>query len=528
MYEHVSRRINPCKGLIYQKASQVYRRMAPENKRWIDPEDVLQDAMIAALRTQRSYKPDRGAKFSTYLFTGLDMAMSARYYTPLRQQKRKGAVLELDAPIGEGEDVVFREIRSSDASQADVVEAVSSAVAVCRRALPSAAVFFVGVLVSGRGRIRSWNVDAVGGLEDICREYGMGRPEMALLMGTHANKAMALEGVVGAGLKLGAEEDAKVLECLTCQGMFSLAQVRTGQYSASSLTCKSCLMALQAEERTCFGRRKVVQRTRTVEGYAEADAECRLHCRDRAACRKANREGERVMSPKEAIDELEDVSFDDVEAEEPQATATRPATEGKSSGKSEKAAKASKPAKATKAVKTVKQAKAAKPAKVEKATKVVKAAHRDRVEKAKDTKAAKAARPAKERKGREVKSAERMDPKVALKQGLIKLDEEGRDLPFKTGSMLRWVFNQLAQPGGVELKALEAKIRKNGLSPDFQLTVLRSGKSGDSGLRPYPSTHTWKVEEEKGRIRVYDLKRIAFYPKMARLRGSGKRKKKAA
>jgi hypothetical protein len=49
-----------------------------------------------------------------------------------------------------------------------------------------------------------------------------------------------------------------------------------------------------------------------------------------------------------------------------------------------------------------------------------------------------------------------------------------------------------------------------------------SGKSGDSSLRPYPSTHTWVAEVKGERIIVSNVKRIAFYAKMARIQGAGK------
>jgi ATP-dependent exoDNAse (exonuclease V) beta subunit len=204
--------------------------------------------------------------------------------------------------------------------------------------------------------------------------------------------------------------------------------------------------------------------------------------------------------------ELEDVSFEDVEAEDTEATTeAEPESTGSKGKKAAKAhAKETKPAKAEKTAKTAK-GKTAKPAKGDKAKKVKKA------------------KSDKPKGARTQKSSEKIDPKQALKDGLIKLDDKGRDLPFKAGSVMRECIEQALNRGGVEEKVLEKQVIKLGYDWKFQRAVLVSGRSGDSSLRPYPTTHTWDVEEKNGRIIVSNVKRIAFYKRMARIDGVGKK-----
>jgi hypothetical protein len=224
--------------------------------------------------------------------------------------------------------------------------------------------------------------------------------------------------------------------------------------------------------------------------------------------------------------ELEGIDFSDIDAgdevpdEEPEVKAAAPS---KKNGKSKVASKVAKaavieaakpaPTKTAKpaAAKTAKPAKAA-PAKVAKPVKTAKA-----VKAAKPAKAARLrAEPGKSKTPQNTPSG-KMDPKEALKKGLIKLDEKGRDLPYKAGSTMRFYLEQAMQPGGVSEDSLEKWAMKNGYDHRYQRAVLVSGQNGGTAVRPYATTHTWKVEVKAGRIRVYDVKRVAFYKKIGRL-----------
>lgn len=127
------------------------------------------------------------------------------------------------------------------------------------------------------------------------------------------------------------------------------------------------------------------------------------------------------------------------------------------------------------------------------------------------------------RKPRKQRSAAKIDPHTEKGKALVKanLDEKGRDLPYKNPSALRKLFVFALRPGRT-LAELTAKAKTLDLKsgdPSFQLAALRACKSGDSSLRPYPSTHTWKLDEENGAFHIHGVKRIACYERMARIDG---------
>jgi len=573
----ISPLVDSCDKLIHKKALKTFHCISPENKRWVDLEDVIQDGIIEAWEAEQRYKlhasmpkPKSGkkefhSKYSTYLYRGLDMLFSARYWVPLRQQKRVAPLLELDKPLDTGDGDTYIDLEEQRVSPVVMFQAVSGIVHVCSAVSPAALSFLLAVIVSEDCKLKHGRLAELAGISEACQKFGIRRADFELVLSSQDSKSRVLEGVLRATTK-SKDEDVKVLECITCRGMSSLADARAGRYSATSLTCLSCLKKLYATgpENSCFGRLKVVDNNRTVtEGFSEADAECRLHCRDRAACKRFIEEKGTIMA--EAVDDmsvdLEDVDFSDIETEadedaEVDGDETEDADEdepeekpakdekltksakadkvisGKSAGKAAKKVAAPVKAAATKTAKKVDAApakvtgkKSTKPAKAEeKVTKVAKA----------DTKAAAPAKATKKNspiqtinaeqphRTRTGKSDEPIDLKVAKAEGLIKLDDKGRDLPFKAASMMRWFMEQCLEPGGASEKMLEKEVMKLAYDYKFQRTVILSGKSGDSSLRPYPSTHVWKTEVEGGKIRVYDVKRVAFYKKLPRIGKTGK------
>lgn len=513
--------VDSCARMVRRKALGTFRQLSPENRRWIDLEDVIQDGFIAAWEASKRYRRDRGTKYSSYLWRGLDMALSGRYWVPLRMQKRVGHLTELDAQISEESETTI-DLPARGPSAEEIFQAVSGLIRVACSVPPAALFYLMEVITAEDGRILRRTADDIACIPEACRRFGVRRSDVDIILASSYARGLVVEGVVKASTA--DEEDMKVLECRDCRGRFSLRDAREGRYSPTSLACTSCLdkLAASGPEKSCFGRKKVVGLDRTVtEGYSEADTECRLHCPDRVACRRRIQGREKNMSTivEDVSVDLEDVDFSDIEGDEPEVTEepAKPAKDAKAAKdtKPVKVAKEPKAVKDAKPAKTAKQAKAAKPAKEAKAVKAVKA-----VKPVKEVKAVKA-----ERKGRSAKSTEKIDPKEALKKGLITLDAKGRDLPFKTGSFMRWALEQALQPGGVTLKAIEKEAIKLNYDADFQLKVMLSGESGNSSLRPYPSTHTWKVEqdEKSGRIRVYDVKRIAYYERMPRLKRIPKR-----
>jgi|GEM_PF-5300292 len=508
LIKNASHSIDSCAGLIALKASKTYRGISPENKRWVDLEDVMQEGLLEAWRAEQHFDPSHNVKYSTYLFRGLDMAYSATYHIPFRQQKRVlNGLVEMDSPTATGKTF---DLPSDGANQEQVQSAVSEFMAVCRAVDADAVAFLLQfVLDDGkfRGHIRRRDAAAVDQIRRACSRLGVSRETFQFIHVNAAAKKQVLNEMKNLASSQSDPSMVNILECGQCRTKFSMADVKAGLYVITSLLCSDCLKKMKDSDAdlTCFGKRKEVINNRTViEGFSEDDVECRLHCRDRVACKIYSERGKSMS--KSAVDELEDVDFGDIDVDEDvqqelDDVDERPA-KSKSSKKDAKAAKSKKQSKA-------KPEKAAK-AKPEKAAKA-------KPEKAAKTAAKSAKKEAKTKSTRKSKSTAKIDPKAAKDR--IQLDEEGRDLPFKASSMMRYALVQALKPGGADEKSLEKFVVGKGFNWKFQRAVLLSGKSGDSSLRPYPSTHTWKVEQKDGRIRVWDVKRVAFYEKMARIDG---------
>lgn len=81
----------------------------------------------------------------------------------------------------------------------------------------------------------------------------------------------------------------------------------------------------------------------------------------------------------------------------------------------------------------------------------------------------------------------------------------GNVWPFRAGSACRYVFRAAFE--GVTLKAFAALFEKGGelykaASHDFMLKVLRQGYAGKRGRH----THTWRLSEDGGRLKPFDVK----------------------
>ena len=209
---------------------------------------------------------------SRFSFVSLDwistQRFSAAYGIPLRQQKRVAALTELDAPIP-GEDT-YRDLPTKAPSQEYLsFQAASGLVKVFGAVPPAAADFLLAVIGCETAKIRRRTADDIACIPVACRQFGVERQDLDMVLASPWARGVVLEGVLRSTVSIG-HEDAKVLECLDCRGMFSLNDARQGRYSATSLTCAPCLKKLSSPESqsTCFGRRKVVNKNKTVtEGF---------------------------------------------------------------------------------------------------------------------------------------------------------------------------------------------------------------------------------------------------------------------
>jgi DNA-directed RNA polymerase specialized sigma24 family protein len=510
----VSPAVDSCARLIYQKAQKTYARIPTENRRYIDFEDVLQEGLIAAWKAEKTFDKRKKAKFSTYLFTGLDMVYSG-LLSPLRQKKRcSNGMEELDAPaVSEissdytQQTAVYADILTDGvASSLTQQAAVSSLLAVFGVADPEVQYLLLEV-ASGNWRFNVRHSKLVRRLRRLSRWHHATEHDYNLLSDNADVKAQVIEGM--SRLTNIEVADSRLLLCGECGKLFSLTDVRAGRYVASSLACAACLTKLQGEpvNSTCFGKRKVVQDGRTLrQGFSESNAACRLHCRDRVACKNyAARKGTHMIGDAAVLDDvqLEDVAVPAKTLKS--APAAKKVGDGKKKAGIKLVDKGTK--KANKVLKGKTKKVAAKVAKVAKKGTAKKAKSKDEVV----------------RKPRKQRSAAKIDPHSEKGKALVKanLDEKGRDLPYKNPSALRKLFVFALRPGRT-LAELTAKAKTLDLKsgdPSFQLASLRACKSGDSSLRPYPSTHTWKLDEENGAFHIHGVKRIACYERMARIDG---------
>jgi hypothetical protein len=477
----ISKEIDGCGGLIAQKARAAYRRVGQSHRRWIDEEDIVQDALVGTVECLHDYRPGRGAKFSTHLFKGLNWHLS-HVLGALEQKKRDAEIVELDAPVKEYSITSFADLMASTEGNAASWLDPSPASLECERAFitlcravsePARAVLIRGFLFS---IVR-------GSTPELCSEIGLAAKKLRI--GVNDLKSMSsdenlrkkiLNSVsVNVMLNEGTEQALRVLKCGRCNGNFGLDAVREGRFFVFPMTCRSCLRELQKlpPSLSCFGKTKEHGR----EGYSEKSTECRLHCRDRSACQKFIRESGSMKETEDEMTSIEDVDLSDVE-EKVQKTKKK---SSKASTKSAKTTtKSTKSAKASKTEKPVKKAKA-KPAKEEE----------------EEDEGAGLVDYSPKALSRYLDDAEK-NPEPKAPAPLPKW-------PYKRGSVTLYLFQRMLL--GCVRAEMEKEITKKAVGVDFKGPFKVLSKGWAKGHK-----FTWKVDEEGGRLKLTDLK---YHPKAA-------------
>lgn len=445
---HITPEVDSCAGLIIREARKYYNRISHAHQRWLDPEDLIQEALLAAVsEVNVTYDATRG-KYSTYLYTGLRNSLS-RVCLSLLQQKRQAPLTEVDAPLSSDSERTLQ-LPDPTLPEDQILDAVQSFTDLCI-GLSAASVIFLtrGFLLNSCTASGRRPQDEASVLAEIRLRAGQKRtdPEaFRVLLRSEKAQKMALHALAECDIiDLGHDMDVRVLECTECRGSFPLAAIRGGRFVAQTMTCVSCYSGLQQSTLACFGKQ-----------YDPAAIECRVHCRDRHVCKLVSQPGvvnitseDKIMAKAatatapEVEDELADVDLSDVEK--------APAEE-----------ETPDPAKTTAKKTTAKKA-APKPA----ATK----------------KAAKPSAPPKEKD-------EDAPP-----------EEIGPRWPFKKNSIRGYAF-QRAFKG---CKTADLKKEVEDLGWDFGL-VLRNLQRAPHTSASKNTSHTWKLSEEGGRLRVYDVK----------------------
>ena len=464
----ISPKIDSCGGLIAQKVNAAYRRVPPSHRRWIDRDDVLQEAFVGAMASEKSFRRKGGSKFSTYLYRQLDWAL-AKMASGLNREMRDAPIVELDAPLPSGRSIV--EVLPSTVSQTsqlpmagEQLNAAASFLALCRGVGDEGAAALIrGLLFSDSKRPEP----------KICAEIGLVASNLHIGLGDlrpiaqdeNLRKILLQLTARYVMIGIGAEEALRLLQCVECGGKFSLAAVREGRFYVPTMTCRACYQRLEASPASCFGKE-----------HAPGSAECRLHCLDRAVCSNFNKE-DKAMTADEtsAAEAVEDVDLSDVE----DTPKPKKSAKGKKPGKKAPAKKAAKPAKPVKAEKPAKAPKAEKEA-VPFTPEAAKAYLSSVVKHIND-------------------------PEAAV--GTIPdAPKELGGWPYRSGSGYNFVFLRLYLGVTADgLKKLEADLEKAGSSVKRLVgCVTRDGARTKivNGMQV-----GWKVNEEGGGLKIYDIRR---------------------
>ncbi len=504
----ISEEIDSCVGLIQNRANAAYNRVASEHKRWIDPDDLIQDGLIEALEAASKYDTTRGTKFSTYLFKGLQFQFDHVYHGPLRCAKRSApSIIELDAPIGE--DGSKRELPSYDKVAVEEHLAVDAFVLLILEVSPPAAILLIhGMLCKGStlpgggaASLKGWSAqgkrpDSELRLLDEIRktalDHNIGFDDLFTISADEKISKMALKSVAGF-VSIGLDQevaDARLLECVRCQGRMFLSDIKAKRYDVDTMTCRTCLDEMSESTKTCFGK---------PDAFDPESIDCSSRCSDRAACQHYIQQrtltmktqiGKAAAKAATALDEIEDLDLTDIDAEDTLDAAedtTVPADEEEELAPevAEDDEEEVVPAKAAKATtKKVVAPKAAAPA-AKKATSAPKAA-------AAPAKA-KAAKPA------------------TVKKEKVDADPAPADVgvyPFKQGSMMRDIFKWAYQ--GIKIATLEKRVLERGNKVKIARDVLAGGVAGCGAINgTAPATHTWTLSEEGGVLKITKLR---YYP----------------
>lgn len=460
----ISPEIDSCVGMIRQQAAHTYRHISPIHRRWLDPEDLIQEGLLAAVQTSQKFDPCRHLlpirsadgskamakpiKYSSYLHNGLHFHLS-KIASPLRQQKRVLAgVLELDAPKPEGRSSL--QLPDTASTPEEIQGAVTAFLDLCM-GMPAP-----GVILLVRGFVLgTWaehglhqEIQIITKISEMAEHKGTSPLALRLLSQHQEAQKMLLTQLVESDIiDLGHDMDARILECTNCAGMFPLVAIRTGRFVVPTMTCKTCYTALEQSPLACFGKQ-----------YSTEAVECRLHCPDRYVCRAVsqNQSGVSPMTSEataQAAEDLKDVDLSDVQ---PTPSKKKPA-KAKPNGAAQ--ASAPSPAKKKAAAKPEPKPKAAKPAKQEE------------------------------------------DPPPP---------ECGPRWPFKRNSIRGYAFARALK--GVKASELKEIVEKQKFNWDLVLRNLRRAPHTSAAVN---RTHTWSLSEEGGRLKIHSVKYIGEKKKKA-------------
>lgn len=493
--------------MVYKKSNAVYnKRISRADRRWIDPEDVIQEGLLAAFLAQEpgAWSETGGAKFSTYAFKRIDMEHRRRITEKQARASRKlDTIVELDRQ--DPETNITLDVADTKA-HADTSVIECDFIELCSRVSGEAVIMLIrGLLCDDficEHHVRAKTLLAE--IREALSDTGLTRGSLSQLASNKESKVSILWKLsTDANIEVSAME-ARILQCIECDSKFNLQDVRNENFFVDTSTCRKCYLKLAALPATvsCFGKVKRVYEskgkpgvTKVIEGFSANDTECAVHCQDRAVCKKFIQENKKVVS-EEAVDAaLDDLDLDEIEQEVSESVEAAAPKAKKSKAEAAKPVKKKKPAAvepvAKKSAKVV--GKKVAPVKAAKnAEKPVKAVAKKKATVTPISKGSKKVE-------KPIKVAK------AKKEPVLKADSEpvpdkykeqvGERWPHKAGSMMRAAF-QLSLKG---IKKSELQKQVEAINHDFALVyrVLQKNQS---------ATHSWRLVDENNFLRLYDVR----------------------
>jgi hypothetical protein len=457
------------KKLVWRLATTAYQRMRPEHRRWIGAEDLAQEAYIGVLAAGRSYVAGRGQKLSTRAWTAAEWRLRHRL-TYLGYHMRTapgGALLELDAPVRDGPSLeVPDKAAVGDGERAyRCFVRTMQAIGPVETAREAAGCLVSGLLLSRSAALRPEVNDL---LVLAAKRSGVTFDELKTCAEDEQTRRKVLLWSSEAAIMDTGAEKLRCLECVECEGLFTLAQIRQGIFHPEPMVCRVCYDRMAAGTESCFGKE-----------YDPTAVECRLHCPDRHQCAGYGGKEKRTMTEETVAAE----AAPETAADEAVVVVER----------TSKAKRKRKPVPEADLKRRKPKAKA-ETAAVEKPEKPV-------VKKKKK----KIAKPVEEA----VRKKKKAKP-VAVEQPEAEAPPKSMVVwPWRRNSGLQDSF--IACFHGISAKRFEelfqrsAKGRKKGrlaeYSHAYMLKHMRAGKAGKT-----ETTHTWEFDESGGRYRIYNVK----------------------
>lgn len=457
--------------MLAQQAYKAYQRLPEEHRRWQDPEDMLQQALLTACNAATSFDKTRKVKFSTYAFTGVQMKLNSTVGAT-RTMSRRSRLVELDVPSSDDSktielvsknitvDVQYSRLHRAYAGMAQLCRAVSA---------PARVALAKGFLLQGR---LSQAERALMGAEvqSAVRAIGLGIDDLRVFSDDENSRKFMLTRLIDDSILGLSDTDTWSLQCAQCGGAAPLSAVREERFFLDTMLCRSCYRALSKHEKSCFGK-----------DYSVVDKDCTLHCRDKVACLK-------FVGAVKNLKEEDEMALKQAVARKPVASAPAP----------------------KRVVAAAPKARVAKVAPAPVIEEEVEGA--DLGDMFEDTPAVAVA--PKVKRAPAAKSA--AGPKRVAAPKAAKVDENpapkevGGEWPWRSGSAMTWSFQQALK--GIPRASFDKQLKASGTNPLSMLKVLRTQRNGTKSGK---HTHSWKFSEEGDVLKITGVKFHASHASFA-------------